>query len=84
VAVLHAIMKTALLHPMLGPMTVPRAQVAMGRWALANPDLLKRWKLDAPLNKYDRATFYTPGVEGYIDYPFLEDTEHAPRFFASV
>jgi hypothetical protein len=56
------------------------AQVAMGRWALANPDLLSRWKLGAPLNKYDRATFYAPGPEGYIDYPFLEDTEEGKEY----
>ncbi|RLM99105.1 putative 12-oxophytodienoate reductase 5 [Panicum miliaceum] len=29
---------------------------------------------DAPLNKYDRATFYTSDpVVGYTDYPFLDD-----------
>ena len=57
-------------------------QVAMGRWALANPDLLLRWKLDAPLNKYDRPTFYAPGEKGYIDYPFLKDTEEGKAFFS--
>ncbi|KAJ4790721.1 12-oxophytodienoate reductase-like protein [Rhynchospora pubera] len=45
--------------------------VAYGRNFLANPDLLKRFELDAPLNKYDRSTFYTPDpVVGYTDYPF--------------
>ncbi|PKA47981.1 12-oxophytodienoate reductase 1 [Apostasia shenzhenica] len=34
--------------------------VAYGRLFLANPDLPTRFKLNAPLNKYDRATFYTP------------------------
>lgn len=57
-------------------------QIAMGRWALANPDLLLRWKLGAPLNQYDRATFYVPGEAGYIDYPFLKDTEDGKEFFA--
>ncbi|KAK4570802.1 hypothetical protein RGQ29_029594 [Quercus rubra] len=48
--------------------------VAYGRHFLANPDLPKRFKLNAPLNKYNRDTFYTPDpVLGYIDYPFLED-----------
>ncbi|KAI9081360.1 hypothetical protein K1719_036701 [Acacia pycnantha] len=47
--------------------------VAYGRWFLANPDLPKRFELDAPLNKYHRETFYTSDpVIGYIDYPFLE------------
>ncbi|KAK3020794.1 hypothetical protein RJ639_047750 [Escallonia herrerae] len=47
--------------------------VAYGRWFLANPDLPKRFKLDAPLNKYNSDTFYTlDPVVGYTDYPFLE------------
>lgn len=47
--------------------------VAYGRLFLANPDLPKRFKLDAPLNKYNRDTFYIPDpVVGYTDYPFLE------------
>ncbi|XP_066370845.1 12-oxophytodienoate reductase 1-like [Miscanthus floridulus] len=48
--------------------------VAYGRLFLANPDLPKRFELNAPLNKYDRSTFYTQDpVVGYTDYPFLED-----------
>jgi 12-oxophytodienoic acid reductase len=48
--------------------------IAYGRIFLANPDLVKRFELDAPLNKYDRSTFYTQDqVIGYTDYPFLED-----------
>ncbi|XP_057977200.1 putative 12-oxophytodienoate reductase 11 isoform X2 [Malania oleifera] len=47
--------------------------VAFGRLFLANPDLPRRFELDAPLNKYDRKTFYTPyPVAGYTDYPFLD------------
>lgn len=39
-----------------------------------NPDLPKRFAVGAPLNKYNRATFYTQDpVVGYTDYPFLED-----------
>ncbi|RVW29104.1 putative 12-oxophytodienoate reductase 11 [Vitis vinifera] len=50
--------------------------VVYGRWFLANPDLPKRFALNAPLNKYNRETFYTPDpIVGYNDYPFLEDTE---------
>ncbi|KAG2714137.1 hypothetical protein I3760_03G011700 [Carya illinoinensis] len=49
--------------------------VVYGRHFLANPDLPWRFKLNAPLNKYNRDTFYTPDpVVGYTDYPFLEDT----------
>ncbi|KAJ1254190.1 hypothetical protein BS78_K106800, partial [Paspalum vaginatum] len=49
--------------------------IAYGRLFLANPDLPKRFDLDAPLNKYDRSTFYTQDpVVGYTDYRFLEDS----------
>nr|XP_043623491.1 putative 12-oxophytodienoate reductase 11 [Erigeron canadensis] len=49
--------------------------VAYGRLFLANPDLPKRFELNAPLNKYNRETFYIPDpVIGYTDYPFLETT----------
>ncbi|XP_057844632.1 putative 12-oxophytodienoate reductase 11 isoform X2 [Cryptomeria japonica] len=47
--------------------------VVYGRLFLANPDLPKRFELNAPLNKYHRETFYTSdSVVGYTDYPFLE------------
>ncbi|KAJ8758557.1 hypothetical protein K2173_000278 [Erythroxylum novogranatense] len=50
--------------------------VAYGRWFLANPDLPRRFELNAPLNKYNRDTFYFPDpVVGYTDYPFLEITD---------
>jgi len=46
--------------------------VAFGRLFLANPDLPRRFEVDAPLNKYNRDTFYIPDpVVGYTDYPFL-------------
>ncbi|CAN6336017.1 unnamed protein product [Urochloa humidicola] len=47
--------------------------VSFGRLFLANPDLPRRFEVpDAPLNKYDRTTFYTSDpVVGYTDYPFL-------------
>jgi len=41
---------------------------------LANPDLPERFRRDAELNEPDRATFYTPGQNGYLDYPRLEQT----------
>lgn len=50
--------------------------VAYGRLFLANPDLPKRFELNAPLNKYDRNTFYTSDpIIGYTDYPFLDVTD---------
>ena len=49
--------------------------VVYGRLFLANPDLPKRFELNAPLNKYIKETFYTSDpVIGYTDYPFLETT----------
>ncbi|XP_059461033.1 putative 12-oxophytodienoate reductase 11 [Corylus avellana] len=47
--------------------------VAFGRLFLANPDLPRRFEINAELNKYDRSTFYTfDPVVGYTDYPFLK------------
>ena len=42
--------------------------VAFGRHFIANPDLVERFRLGLPLNRYDRSTFYSPGPKGYIDY----------------
>lgn len=38
---------------------------------LANPDLPERLRQGAALNVPDKSTFYSPGSEGYIDYPTL-------------
>ncbi|UXA17368.1 alkene reductase [Mycobacterium sp. SMC-4] len=46
---------------------------AIGRGFLANPDLVTRLKVGAPLNEPDEATFYAPGPAGYIDYPTLDE-----------
>lgn len=45
--------------------------VAFGKAFIANPDLVRRLGEDAPLNRWDTATFYTEGEKGYIDYPYL-------------
>ena len=46
--------------------------VSYGRLFISNPDLVLRFKLNAPLTKYNRKTFYTQDpVVGYTDYPFL-------------
>lgn len=45
--------------------------VAYGRLFLANPDLPRRFQLDAPLNKYNRSTFLiSDPVVGYTDTHF--------------
>ncbi|WP_088346127.1 MULTISPECIES: alkene reductase [Rhodomicrobium] len=45
--------------------------VAFGKAFIANPDLVRRLREDAPLNEWDSATFYTGGEKGYVDYPAL-------------
>ena len=45
--------------------------IVFGSTYIANPDLVKRFELDAPLNQPDRSTFYSPGPKGYSDYPAL-------------
>ncbi|GBG94266.1 NADH-dependent flavin oxidoreductase [Ligilactobacillus salitolerans] len=46
--------------------------VSVGTWALANPDLVERLKIHAPLNEVDKATVYVNnGAVGYTDYPTL-------------
>jgi 2,4-dienoyl-CoA reductase-like NADH-dependent reductase (Old Yellow Enzyme family) len=45
--------------------------VAFGKLFIANPDLPKRFALNAPLNEPDQQTFYADGAKGYIDYPAL-------------
>jgi N-ethylmaleimide reductase len=45
--------------------------IAFGRAFIANPDLPYRLAVGAPLNAYDRATFYGGAEKGYIDYPSL-------------
>lgn len=46
--------------------------VAFGKLSIANPDLVQRFKANAPLNQWNASTFYGPGAEGYTDYPTLE------------
>ena len=50
--------------------------VVMGRYFIANPDLVRRLEMGYPLNKYDRSTFYGGDYDlkrGYIDYPFYSE-----------
>ncbi|MBK8035856.1 MAG: alkene reductase [Verrucomicrobiaceae bacterium] len=45
--------------------------VAFGTSFLANPDLPARIAAKAPLNAPNPAKFYSPGPEGYTDYPAM-------------
>ncbi|MBE0661333.1 MAG: alkene reductase [Bacteroidales bacterium] len=46
--------------------------IAFGKLFIANPDLPKRFELNAPLNQADVDTFYSRSEKGYTDYPFLD------------
>jgi len=46
--------------------------VAYGVPFIANPDLVERFRTDAPLNEADSSTFYGGTEKGYTDYPFIE------------
>jgi N-ethylmaleimide reductase len=48
--------------------------IAFGRHFIANPDLVGRFAINAPLNPYDRQTFYGGTEKGYTDYPFYNAT----------
>lgn len=50
--------------------------VSFGIPFIANPDLAERFAQHAPLAPSDKGTFYTPGPQGYTDYPPL--TQPAP------
>lgn len=62
-----------LTRPTAGDLLASRKAdaVVFGGLFLANPDLPERFRTGAALNEPDKATFYTPGPEGYIDYPSL-------------
>ena len=48
--------------------------VAFGKAFIANPDLGRRLREDAPLNAPDTSTFYGGGAAVYTDYPTLDAT----------
>jgi N-ethylmaleimide reductase len=48
--------------------------VSFGRNFIANPDLVERWQGGIELATFDLATLYTPGAEGYSNYPSVPNT----------
>lgn len=52
--------------------------ISFGRPFLANPDLVRRLREGAPLNRDELATYYSQGAEGYTDYPTLAGTRALP------
>lgn len=51
--------------------------VCYGKLFISNPDLVDRLRLGAPLNEYDKDTFYGGDERGYTDYPALTVEERA-------
>jgi N-ethylmaleimide reductase len=51
--------------------------IAFGKPFISNPDLVERLKQRAPLNEWDKATFYGGGAKGYTDYPMLQAKQAA-------
>jgi N-ethylmaleimide reductase len=45
--------------------------IAFGKLFISNPDLVERFRRGAPLNAWDKTTFYGGGAKGYTDYPTL-------------
>ncbi len=45
--------------------------IVYGKPFISNPDLVARLRQGAPLAEVNFATLYTPGAEGYTDYPAL-------------
>lgn len=48
------------------------SMISYGSLFISNPDLPKRFELNAALNEPDRATMYGGQDQGYIDYPSLD------------
>jgi len=53
--------------------------IAFGKPFISNPDLVERLKAGAPLNEWDKATFYGGGAKGYTDYPALGESLEAAQ-----
>jgi N-ethylmaleimide reductase len=47
--------------------------VSFARAFIPNPDLVRRFKNKLPLSQPKFDLFYTPGREGYVDYPLFEE-----------
>lgn len=45
--------------------------VSFGRLFIANPDLVQRFRDQVPLSELDQSTIYSPGPQGYTDYPTM-------------
>jgi 2,4-dienoyl-CoA reductase-like NADH-dependent reductase (Old Yellow Enzyme family) len=51
--------------------------ISIGRAFIANPDLVHRICVGAPLSPGDFSTYYAGGAKGYVDYPPMEEVAAA-------
>jgi N-ethylmaleimide reductase len=51
--------------------------ICFGRPFIANPDLVERLRIGAPLAEAPKETWYGGGAHGYTDYPTLAESEAA-------
>ena len=51
--------------------------IVYGKLYIANPDLVERFRVRAPLAQLDSQTLYSPGPRGYTDYPVFGNS-HSP------
>ncbi len=49
--------------------------ISFGRPYISNPDLAERLRTGAELTPDNFKTWYSPGAEGYTDYPFLQSLD---------
>jgi 2,4-dienoyl-CoA reductase-like NADH-dependent reductase (Old Yellow Enzyme family) len=57
--------------------------IAFGRWFIANPDLVERFRKQQTLNIYDTSTFYLRDpTKGYVDYPIFVRKGSFPQIAA--
>ncbi len=49
--------------------------ISFGRPYISNPDLVDRLRIGADLTPDNYRTWYSPGAEGYTDYPFLQNVD---------
>jgi NADPH2 dehydrogenase len=59
----------------------PNLLVAIGRYSIANPDLVDRLESRQELNHYNRDTFYGRTKAGYTDYPTVADAHTITSYY---
>ncbi|GAB9474592.1 12-oxophytodienoate reductase [Globisporangium polare] len=53
--------------------------VAIGRYFITNPDIVKRFRLNAHVRPYEGENYYQEGELGYTDFPTLEEEQEAEK-----